>query len=157
MKTLSFLRRTKKFFLISLLLVSLFLFLFLPSVAKNDSFAFCVIKLEGVRNDLIGHIKNGDTVIESATKKELGRVYEIKREPYFKEVFSQTEKKLLLKEYEGYSNLFLTLYAQAKIEEGDFLQNGYPIKIGKRLSLRLPSFCGVGYCVSISFDGEGAE
>lgn len=156
MKKTAFLRRTKKFFLISLLILSVFLCLSLPALARKD-YALSVIKLEGVRNDLVGHIKKGDPVIEAATKKELGRVYGIKTEPHLKEVFSQTEKKLVLREYEGYSDLFLTLSASAKTESGDLMQNGYPIKIGKSLSLRLPTFCGVGYCVSISFESENGE
>jgi hypothetical protein len=109
-----------------------------------------------VRNDLLGHLKEGESVIESATKKELGRVYEIKTEPAFEEIFSQSEKKLVLSRREGYSDLYLTLYAKGEFEGGEFLQNGYPLKIGKKISLRLPSFCGVGHCVSIS-ETEGAK
>jgi hypothetical protein len=156
MKKKIFLRRTKKIFLISLFTISIFLCFRAPLFAKEERYVFSVIKIEGVRNDLLGHLKEGESVIESATKKELGRVYEIKTEPAFEEIFSQSEKKLVLSRREGYSDLYLTLYAKGELDGGEFLQNGYPLKIGKKISLRLPSFCGVGHCVSIS-ETEGAK
>lgn len=157
MKKTIFLRRTKRLFLISLFTLSIFLCFRAPLFAKEERYAFSVIKIEGVRDEFVGHIKKGDSAIESATKKELGRVYEIKAEPAFKEIFNPTEKKLVLSRREGYSDLYLTLYARADLDSGEFLQNGYPLKIGKKISLRLPSFCGVGHCVSISFEGEDTK
>ncbi len=151
MKNIKFVRRITRIFLISLLLFSLFPLFSLQTLAGRESRVVkTVFKLEKVRIDLAPHIKTGDTVIEAVGKRELGRIAEIRFEPYLTEVYSHNGKKFVLSELKDFLNVFITLYSDGAVADGAVSINGYALKMGKEIPLRLPDFYGVSRCVEIT-------
>ena len=160
MKNIKFVRRINRILLISLLFFSFFSLSPLQPLAGKESHVSVktVFKLEKVRKDLAPHIKTGDMVIEAVGKRELGRIAEIYSEPYFTEVYSHNDKKFVLSELEDFSNVFVILYSDGTVDDGSVSINGYALKMGKEIPLRLPDFYGVSRCVEITPRGaDGRE
>ena len=155
MKNSILLRRISRILLISLLIFCTVAPFSLSVCAKSDNITIkYTVKLEKIRDDIAHHIKKGDNVIEAVSKKSLGYVDDLRFENCFAEIFSHTEKKYVLSEYEGYSNILVTLCADAYTDGSSFSVNGYVLKIGREISLRFPDFYGVGKCISVSVQKE---
>ena len=148
----NFIRRTDK--IISLiLLLSLFLFSMSVGVSarpSEDTPLTYKIKLHMIRDDIAPHIRRGDSIIEAVGKYNIGVITDIRYEKCTAEVFSHKENKNVLSEYEGFCDITLTVSASGSRGERGYSVNGYSLRLGKELCLRLPDFYGVGKCVSIT-------
>lgn len=150
-----FVRRTDKiisFLLLSLIFLSLFFFVPTSVSAKGGENIPLVynIRLHKIRDDIALHIKQGDSIIEAVGKYNIGKITDVRYELCTAEVFSHKENKNVISEYEGYCDISLTVSANASKSERGYSVNGYALRLGKEISLRLPDFYGVGKCVSIT-------
>lgn len=154
-----FIRRTDKItsllsISLVLLLLSLSLFASMPISASGkaeDSAPLTYkIRLHMIRDDIAPHIRRGDNIIEAVGKYNIGVITDIRYEKCTAEVFSHRENRNILSEYEGYCDITLTVSALASKGERGYSVNGYSLRFGKEIPMRLPDFYGVGKCISVA-------
>ncbi len=119
------------------------------------------VEFKNVDEQFIQLIENGDLVINSITKKEMGTVIDVDRSQksyklHYKEN-TDSEGKITIEgtpvELENQYDITVYIKSSAIYEQGKgYTVNGDRIAIGEELSLRFPQFERSGYCVSIATD-----
>ena len=146
-------------FLVLLLALSLLLgfYLFLSRErSEGQSLPLTyTVKIPMVREELSGAITVGDTLTESAGKREIGRVLSVEVRPALTERYSENEGRYIAVEKPGFYDLFLTVSANARVSARAVTVGGYRLAVGVPMYLRLPAFSGVGYLEKLEEQYEG--
>ena len=150
-----FIRRTDRnisFLLVLLVLSMLCSPMSIPTSAKEESVPINYrIRLHMIRDDIALHIRSGDSIVDAVGKHNIGKISDIRYEKCLSEVFSHKENRNVISEYEGFCDISLTVSANAVRTERGYSVDGYYLRLGKDIPLRLPDFYGVGKCVSVTF------
>ena len=110
---------------------------------------FYTVKIPHIRDDIALHIRKGDTVIDPAGKYNIGRISDIRFNASVVESYSAEKNEMVLSEYNGYSDVYITISAKGEYDGSKFKIGAYSLHHGKQVPLRLPDFCGVGVCTKI--------
>ncbi len=131
-------------------LALLLCFYFLLAFPRNEGTPISLtytIKIASVKKTLAESIGDGEQLLESAGKRTLGRVSDVRVVPAVTECYSEKDAAYVRTERPGYVDIYLTLSAEAISDARAVYIDGYRLLIGAPIYLRLPAFSGVGYCV----------
>ena len=116
-----------------------------------------IIELRGVDDEFINNIKENDTVIDSVSKNQLGKVKSVNSNEHYSVLNYEVDEKngggykgVLVKDESKY-NISVYVSATAEYEKGvGYTVNGTRIAVGEALELRFPQFSSTtAYCVHI--------
>lgn len=113
-----------------------------------------VVEISPVRDELLGKIRVGDTLIDSAGKYNIGTVKSVESVPYTEEVLNSETGEVVSAPYPEHSTLRVTVTANATESGGYYSIGGFRISAGLRVYSRFPDFLGEGYCVSLHAIGD---
>ncbi len=108
------------------------------------------VRLTEVRSELTSHANYGDKVYDPVYGEYIGVVEKVRTEQYTEQVLDKTTGKLVNAVKGGYYNVYITVSAVAEYKESAYYLSGSEIRVGERVYLRLPDFCGEGFCTSLS-------
>lgn len=112
-----------------------------------------VVEISPVRDELLGKIRVGDTLIDSAGKYNIGVVKSVESVPYTEEVLNSGTGEVVAAPYPEHSTLRVTVTADATKSGGYYSIGGFRISAGARVYSRFPDFLGEGYCISLRVIG----
>ena len=108
-----------------------------------------VVELKNIRNEFAGHITVGEKAIDSVAMYNIGTVvaYEEKDATYIGTDLIRGEP--VVSAYPERKNLYVTIEAQAYLDDNAYVIDGYQVAVGLNVGLKLPNFVGSGYCISL--------
>lgn len=119
---------------------------------KDDSTVVNVeytIELKGLKEDYLGNVQVGETVIDSVTKRAIGTITAVEAMPQI-EYFLNTEDEVMEeKEHPTQHTLLVTVSSPAASDAHGYNIEGYRVAIGVLHHLQLPKFVGSGYCIGV--------
>lgn len=110
---------------------------------------FYTLKIPSIRDDVALHVKEGDSVTDPVGKYSIGTVSKVELHAAKVEKYSIEKNEMVLSELEGYSDVYITVSANAHADSAIIDIGAYKVYIGKHMSVRLPDFYGSGVCVGI--------
>ena len=116
------------------------------------------VEFLGVDQEFIDRIQEEDTVIDSISKNNMGKVVAVDYNTKYSElqyVESSTEGDAIgiLSEYPNKYNVVVTISASANyVEEKGYSVNATRIAVGEKLSLRFPDYAAEGFCIGMETD-----
>lgn len=113
-----------------------------------------VVEITGVDSNLLNKIKEGDKVIDSVTKNELGTVVDIDHNTKYSELsyIKQEDGSItpVLAEHPDKHNIIITISAEASHDSAKgYHVNSCRIAVGEQLFLRFPDYTCNGYCIGL--------
>ena len=107
------------------------------------------LQVKGVRREFNNKIKEGDTVVETETIKDIGTV---KSAVYSASKFVSTDSngRTVISDYPGMYDVTVVVRAKAEIPAGLYSVNSYTVTAGKKIPFRVPDFIGEATCISVS-------
>ena len=108
------------------------------------------LEIQNVDRQFINQISEGNSVIDSISKNELGTV--VAAEAHEHEILSADENSQgIMVEYPNAYDLIITVSSNATYKSGTgYSINGCRIAIGEQMSLRFPGFVCEGYCIALT-------
>ncbi len=159
--------RKRKFNIIDFLLILIVIaviasaaYIFFPSsiirnitADKTEEIQY-TLELTGVDEEYLESIKEGDTVLDSVSKSNIGTVDAVDFGIQHTElVYSESNKAGVLSPVSGKYNVIVTVSAAAKYKEGEgYSVNGTRIAVGEKINARFPNYICECYCISIPLD-----
>ena len=146
--------------IVILFIIAALVFVFLPtSFIKNLTSDKTVeieyaIEVLAVDEEFLENINEGDTVLNSKTKSNIGTVKALEYStPYTELKYDDENDRAVLSEVPGRYNLIVTISATAEFIEGEgYTVNGTRIAVGESVSMRFPEFICEGHCISVPRD-----
>ncbi|MBQ7661292.1 MAG: DUF4330 domain-containing protein [Clostridia bacterium] len=118
---------------------------------KTSSSVEYTLVLRNVRSEFCDKMQVGDEVVEAAKRFHLGKITSVKTEPYYLDVYSQTEGRMVYAEYPDFSTIVITILSEeAAIDNEMCYVNGTKIAVGQGISFHTKNFCGTGYIGQMS-------
>lgn len=114
----------------------------------EDAPIFYTVKLNFIRDDIALHIKEGDIVTDGISGENIGTVTKVDYAQALSENYSSEKNEMVISECEGYSDVYITVKAEAKRKNSVLQIGSYTLNRGKTMFLHLPDFAGEGICVS---------
>lgn len=108
-----------------------------------------VVQIPQVRSEISDKIKVGDTLIDSATKYNIGVVKSVEKVPYTVKGVDMESSKQVLAEYPEHYYVRVTVQADATDHGSYYSIGGFRISAGLRIYTRFPDFVGEGFCISL--------
>ncbi|MBR7185178.1 MAG: DUF4330 domain-containing protein [Clostridia bacterium] len=105
------------------------------------------IEIKGIESQYLENIRIGETVIDSVTKKEIGKVALIETMPLIEYVLNTESGIMEEKAHPDDHTVLLTISSSATRNEKGYEIDGYRVAIGKLHYLQLPSYVASGYCI----------
>lgn len=113
------------------------------------------VRLTEVRSELTSRVNYGDKVYDPVYGEYVGVVEKVRTEQYTEQVRDKSTGELINAVKGGYYNMYITVSAAAEYRDNIFYISGTEIRVGERVYLRLPNFCGEGYCTALSQTAGG--
>ena len=107
------------------------------------------VKISALSDEVAGKIGQGDAVIDSVGKYSIGTVIKTEIEEMKIEYGDGAERRNAADDV-GYCNVTVFISANSTNDGSDISTDGYVIKVGKKMYIRLPYFVGEGVCTSIT-------
>ena len=108
-----------------------------------------VVEVSNISEEFSDMIAAGDTVIDSSKKMHIGTVTAVEVQPHLHMGTNLHEGTLVLNPVDDYVNLYVTIQAEATLENISYTVNGYEIYVGKSINLAFSDFVCNGYCISL--------
>lgn len=108
-----------------------------------------VVEVTGISEEFADMIAAGDTAIDSSKKMQIGTVTAVEVQPYMHMGTDLHEGALVLNPVDDYVNLYITISADAVLENISYNINGYEIFVGKSIHLAFSNIVCSGYCISL--------
>lgn len=120
------------------------------SLAGNEATKVTyVIEISGVDDIYTDKISVGETLIDSSKKMNIGTIVAVESQPYVYLGKNLNAGTMELTTVEGKSTIYITVEADAVMSGFSYNIGGYTIYVGQQVTLSLPHFVGVGYCISL--------
>lgn len=108
------------------------------------------IEIKDVDQEFINKITEGNSVVDSVSKSEIGTVMATPEVHEHEELSANQEGQGIMVEYPGRYDLIVWISANASYKSGEgYFVNGCRIAVGEHMSLRFPNFTCEGYCISL--------
>lgn len=108
-----------------------------------------VVQLSQIRSEISDNIKVGDTLIDSASKYNIGTVKSVEKFPYTEMTVNTATSEPVLAEYPEHYYIRVTVQADAQYNGVYYSIGGFRISTGLKIYTRFPDFLGEGYCISL--------
>ena len=95
----------------------------------------------------------GGNAYESSTSTYLGKVKDVKTEPFTETMFNRTTGKYEKVPVDGYSNIYVTIEGSGTETEKDITVEGTTVKVGRELKVKSKGYAFKGIVVEVR-DGE---
>lgn len=107
-----------------------------------------VVEVSQVKDEFVNFIKKGAEVYNNTGKKKLGTIEacEVREATYIGK--DQENGKLVLSIVEGYKNVYVTIEAQAYLDDYRYVIEGMDIYVGAYINMLMPDISCGGYCFS---------
>ena len=134
------------------------------SSSKEDTIRYTV-QVQMIRNDIAEQLTalsasaQQQDVIDSVKNYTIGKVVSVNVEQAKSVVTNSVTGVISEVPFPDFSQVTLTIEAQAALSNGIYLINGYKLNVGTPVYFRLPYLCSSGYCKSLEViqSGSGAE
>ncbi len=113
------------------------------------------IRLTNLRSEMTSHIKVGDKVFDGVYGEAVGTVEDVRFEQYTEQVLDKNTGTPVNAVKAGYYNIYLKINTTAKHKDNTYSVADTDIRVGESMNVRLPDFCGTGYCTAFSVVEEG--
>ena len=113
------------------------------------------VRLTGVRSELTSRVNYGDKVYDPVYGEYVGVVEKVRTEQYTEQVLNKSTGELVNAVKGGYYNMYITVNATAEYKDNAYYISTSEIRVGERAYLRLPNFCGEGYCTALTQTAGG--
>ena len=107
------------------------------------------VRLTEVRSELTSRVNYGDKVYDPVYGEYIGVVEKVRTEQYTEQIRDKSTGELVNAVKGGYYNMYITVTAVAEYKDNTLYISGNEIRVGERVYLRLPDFCGEGYCTAL--------
>ena len=107
------------------------------------------VRIKEVRAEMAENIRVGDALTESSGKHGIGEVTQIYTQQSVITVYAQGQELAQSATIDDRVDVILSVRARGKVDGSDIRVNGYALKIGKQIYMRLPFFVGEGKCEEI--------
>ncbi len=108
------------------------------------------IEFKMVPIDISKKIEAGDSARDPDNKQYIGTVVSAEETPYSELVYNFNDGAPVLSDNPEYSNLIITLRAEAVHNETGYYINGAKFLVGKQSHFWTKGFASTGYCVGIT-------
>lgn len=119
------------------------------SVESKNVIIEYTMEFKKMNPSVLGFVKEGDGARDPDNKQSLGRVASVQTVPFSQLVYNDSDGSVYMAENPGYSDLLITLRAEAVHTDRGYFINGTRILVGKENNFWSRGFVGKGYCVSI--------
>jgi len=131
------------------------------NVKKTISVEYTV-RMEGVKKEHLNYIHEGDTVIDSRTGIEIGKITSIRQPENTKYYGNGTvsgaegEARIVVSEFEDFYDLYVTISSPAVIGENNVAYiDSNRILVGAPIYFRVSPFANIGYIVDFEMMTNG--
>ncbi len=108
------------------------------------------IEFKMVPAAVIKQIEAGDSARDPDNKQYIGTIVSAEETPYSELVYNFNDNTPVLSENPEYSNLIITLRAEAVHNDTGYYINGTKFLVGKQSHFWTKGFASTGYCVGIT-------
>lgn len=122
-----------------------------PETVSEKTAIEYTVEFRKVHNELRDNISEGDTVIDSVAKYNIGKVTRVTSSDALYEGENMVTGQAVVSTWPGYADVRITVEAEATIgANGRYvISGGYDISVGTKVCVRTPNYNGVGYCTAI--------
>lgn len=118
---------------------------------RRDVTISYVVELKGLDEDMVANIKVGDNVLNSATEESIGRIFDVDLSSSYEWKALEGQSEMVKVLLSGKWDVRLKIDIPCVFEEGvGYIVNGQQVAVGTLVNIKLPSFVGSGYCISIT-------
>jgi len=122
--------------------------------SRNDADCEVVytVYVQQIKNELrdsLRLIKPGDEVIDTVHNIPIGRIVDVEIKDYFATVTDKDSGVMRKEPYPGYSEVTLTIKADAKETRESYEINKYKIAVGVQVHFKAGKITSMGYCRSL--------
>lgn len=107
------------------------------------------VSITRIREEFRGNVNVGDKVVDSVKLMSIGEVIDVQYSPSIFIVSELNSGDLQYPIYPEHLDMTITIRAEADLEKGMYLIDGYRIAVGELVSIRVPDFTEIGYCTTI--------
>lgn len=117
------------------------------------------IELRTIRDEFADNFTVGDKIIDGVELYRIGEIVAVEAVDATYNGNNLVTGELIICDYPDYSNVILTVIADAAIGEfGRYsIDGGYDLSVGTAIYLRAPNYVGLGYCTQIRQSEGGAQ
>lgn len=131
------------------------------NVKKTISVEYTV-RMEGVKKEHLSYVHEGDTVIDSRTGVEIGKIISI-RQPENTKYYgnkmtpgTEDEARIVVSEHEDFYDLYVTISSPAVIGKNNIAYiDSNKILVGAPIYFRISPFANIGYIVDFEMMTNG--
>lgn len=108
-----------------------------------------VVEMKNIREEFSDNITVGEKAIDSVGMFKIGTIVAYEEKGATQRGVNRLTGESVMSNYPGRKNMYVTIEAQAYIENGMYSIDGYKISVGYGVGLKLPNFVGTGYCIKL--------
>lgn len=141
--------------LIVIILAAVMLLSYIFMSGRIESFGSKTVTVEyqvsitRIREEFRGNVNVGDKVVDAVKLMPIGEIIDVQ---YAESVYIITELNsadIRYPIYPEHLDMTMTIRAEAVMNDGLYMINGYHIAVGELVSIRVPNFTESGYCTTI--------
>ena len=119
------------------------------SISGNKVKVTYVVEINGLEEDFKDTIKVGSKVTDSAKKMNIGTVTSVETQNYYYLGTNVLDDKLVLNPVDDLITQYITVEAEATLDNITYSIDGYPIYVGALVYMMFPEMVCSGYCISL--------
>ena len=119
------------------------------SISGNMVKVTYVVEINGLEEDFKDTIKVGAKVTDSSKKMTIGTVASVETQDYYYLGSNVLEDKLVLNAVDDLITQYITVEAEATLDNITYSIDGYPIDVGQLVYMMFPEMVCSGYCISL--------
>ncbi len=108
-----------------------------------------VVEINGLDEDFKDMIKEGAQVTDSSKKMSIGTVVSVETDNYYYLGSDILNDTLVLNPVDDQITQYITVEAEATLDEITYSIDGYPIFVGQLVYMMFPDMVCSGYCISL--------
>lgn len=121
----------------------------IESFGKNTVTVEYQVSITRIRDEFRGFVNVGDKVVDSVKLMSIGEIIDVQYADAITIISELNVTELRYPTIPEHLDMTLTIRAEAVIENGLYMINGYHIAVGEVVSIRVPNFTESGYCTTI--------
>jgi len=107
-----------------------------------------VVELKNVRDEFTDKVTVGENAFDSVGLYNIGIITAYEEKDATRRGTNLVAGEPVITPYPGRKNLYLTIEAQANLENNIYSIGGYRITVGMGVSLKMQNFSGTGNCIT---------
>jgi hypothetical protein len=139
--------------LVILIAAGILAFMFLANnsviISSKKVYIEYEVSIPGIMSEFRGNVNVGDNVVDSVKLMPIGVVVDVKYDDTVNIVDNRETGELMYVNYPDHVDMTVRIRAEASLESGLYIIDGYHISVGTLVSMRVPNFTEQGYCTTI--------